>query len=163
MTGDPEMLKTMTDWFAAQFKLGTPSKVRSPPPSRRVRVLTFPSCFASLLFARSLCSRQNVNTMAAFLTLAYLYEITGERSYLPYLDSWGEWVMNGRSPPSLLFFRRRFAEAIISVGQRSPSKRRGRFRAHNVCVGPPGPAVGRYVDDVSRVAESSLPSCSTGV
>ncbi|KAL7412959.1 glycoside hydrolase family 105 protein [Mrakia frigida] len=62
MTGDPEMLKTMTDWFSAQFKLGTPSK--------------------------------NVNTMAAFLTLAYLYEITGEKSYLPYLDSWGEWAMN---------------------------------------------------------------------
>jgi len=62
MTGDPEMLKTMTDWFSAQFKLGTPSK--------------------------------NVNTMAAFLTLAYLFEITGEKSYLPYLDSWGEWAMN---------------------------------------------------------------------
>lgn len=31
--------------------------------------------------------------MAAFLTLSYLYEITGERSYLPYLDAWGEWAM----------------------------------------------------------------------
>jgi unsaturated rhamnogalacturonyl hydrolase len=35
-----------------------------------------------------------VNTMAAFLTLAYLYEITGEKSYLSYLDSWAEWAMN---------------------------------------------------------------------
>lgn len=71
------MLKIMTDWFTAQFKLGTPSKVRHG--MRRASELT--SC-------------QNVNTMAAFLTLASLYEITGERSYLPYLDSWGEWAMN---------------------------------------------------------------------
>jgi unsaturated rhamnogalacturonyl hydrolase len=36
---------------------------------------------------------KNVNTMAALLTLAYLYEETGEKSYLPYLDTWAEWVM----------------------------------------------------------------------
>lgn len=36
---------------------------------------------------------KNINTMAAFLTLAYLYEQTGERSYLPWLESWCEWAM----------------------------------------------------------------------
>jgi unsaturated rhamnogalacturonyl hydrolase len=36
---------------------------------------------------------KNVNTVSPFLTLAYMYERTGERSYLPYLDVWAEWVM----------------------------------------------------------------------
>lgn len=38
---------------------------------------------------------RNINTVAPLLTLAYLYERTGNRAYLPYLDVWGEWVMNG--------------------------------------------------------------------
>jgi unsaturated rhamnogalacturonyl hydrolase len=38
---------------------------------------------------------KNINTVSPFLTLAYIYEITGERSYLPYLDVWAEWLMNG--------------------------------------------------------------------
>jgi unsaturated rhamnogalacturonyl hydrolase len=38
---------------------------------------------------------RNINTVAPFLTLAYLYERTGDRRYLPYLDAWGEWVYNG--------------------------------------------------------------------
>jgi unsaturated rhamnogalacturonyl hydrolase len=37
---------------------------------------------------------KNVNTMAALLTLAYLYEESGEKTYLPYLDTWAEWVMH---------------------------------------------------------------------
>ena len=37
---------------------------------------------------------KNVNTMAAMLTLAYLYEETGDKTYLPYLDTWAEWVMH---------------------------------------------------------------------
>lgn len=37
---------------------------------------------------------KNVNTMAPFLTLANLYEEYGERTYLPYLDTWAEWVMH---------------------------------------------------------------------
>lgn len=37
---------------------------------------------------------KNVNTMAPFLTLAYLYEELGDKTYLPYLDTWAEWVMN---------------------------------------------------------------------
>jgi unsaturated rhamnogalacturonyl hydrolase len=37
---------------------------------------------------------RNINTVAPFLTLAYLYERTGNRMYLPYLDVWGEWVYN---------------------------------------------------------------------
>ncbi|MDR0366510.1 MAG: glycoside hydrolase family 88 protein [Bifidobacteriaceae bacterium] len=36
---------------------------------------------------------KNVNTMAALLTLAYVYEESGERTLLPYLDAWAEWVM----------------------------------------------------------------------
>lgn len=36
---------------------------------------------------------KNVNTMAAMLTLAYLYEESRNKTYLPYLDTWAEWVM----------------------------------------------------------------------
>ncbi|KAK4497243.1 hypothetical protein PRZ48_011693 [Zasmidium cellare] len=36
---------------------------------------------------------KNINTMAVFTTLAYLYEKTGEQTYLPWLDSWAEWAM----------------------------------------------------------------------
>ena len=35
---------------------------------------------------------RNINTVAPFLTLAYLFERTGNRTYLPYLEVWGEWV-----------------------------------------------------------------------
>lgn len=37
---------------------------------------------------------KNINTMAVFLTLAYLYDETGEKSYLPWLTSWAEWAMH---------------------------------------------------------------------
>lgn len=63
LTGDPKLWSIMTDWFAARFSEGTPSR--------------------------------NINTVAPFLTLAYLYERSGERTYLPYLDVWAEWVMKG--------------------------------------------------------------------
>ena len=33
---------------------------------------------------------KNINTMAVFLTLAYLYEETEDRTYLPWLEEWGE-------------------------------------------------------------------------
>lgn len=36
---------------------------------------------------------KNINTMAVFLTLAYIYERHGDHKYLPYLDSWAEWAM----------------------------------------------------------------------
>jgi unsaturated rhamnogalacturonyl hydrolase len=36
---------------------------------------------------------KNVNTMAPFLTLAFRYEETGDRTLLPWLDSWAEWAM----------------------------------------------------------------------
>lgn len=36
---------------------------------------------------------KNVNTMAAMLTLAYVYEETGEQTYVPWLDAWAEWAM----------------------------------------------------------------------
>jgi unsaturated rhamnogalacturonyl hydrolase len=37
---------------------------------------------------------KNVNTMAPFLTLAFLYEDTKNETYLPHLEEWAEWVMN---------------------------------------------------------------------
>jgi unsaturated rhamnogalacturonyl hydrolase len=36
---------------------------------------------------------KNINTMAVFLTLAFVYEETGERKYIPWLDRWAEWAM----------------------------------------------------------------------
>ena len=38
---------------------------------------------------------KNINTMAPFLTLAHLYEHTGNQSYLPYLETWSQWEMDG--------------------------------------------------------------------
>lgn len=35
---------------------------------------------------------KNINTMVQMLTLADLYEETGNRSYLPHLKSWSEWL-----------------------------------------------------------------------
>lgn len=35
---------------------------------------------------------KNINTMAVFLTLAYVYERTKNPNYVPWLDSWGEWA-----------------------------------------------------------------------
>ncbi|KXL51421.1 glycoside hydrolase family 105 protein [Acidomyces richmondensis BFW] len=37
---------------------------------------------------------KNINTMAALLTLAHVYEKTGNMTYLPWLDAWGEWAMH---------------------------------------------------------------------
>ncbi|KAJ5392573.1 unsaturated rhamnogalacturonan hydrolase [Penicillium cosmopolitanum] len=36
---------------------------------------------------------KNINTMAPFLTLAYVYERTRNQTYLPWLDAWAEWAM----------------------------------------------------------------------
>ncbi|KJR79940.1 unsaturated rhamnogalacturonyl hydrolase [Sporothrix schenckii 1099-18] len=35
---------------------------------------------------------KNINTMAVFLTLAYVYERTQNETYRPWLDSWAEWA-----------------------------------------------------------------------
>jgi unsaturated rhamnogalacturonyl hydrolase len=45
-------------------------------------------------FAEGMPSR-NINTVAPFLTLAHLYERTGNPAYQPYLDVWGQWVYDG--------------------------------------------------------------------
>ncbi|CAL5872326.1 uncharacterized protein PFLUO_LOCUS6587 [Penicillium psychrofluorescens] len=37
---------------------------------------------------------KNINTMAVFLTLAYVYEKTGNPIYLPWLDTWAEWAFH---------------------------------------------------------------------
>ncbi|KAF2834744.1 glycoside hydrolase family 105 protein [Patellaria atrata CBS 101060] len=36
---------------------------------------------------------KNINTMAVFLTLAYVYEQTHNQTYVPWLESWAEWAM----------------------------------------------------------------------
>lgn len=36
---------------------------------------------------------KNINTMAPILTLAFLYEETGDSRFLPYLENWAEWAM----------------------------------------------------------------------
>lgn len=38
---------------------------------------------------------KNINTMAPFLTLAYLYEDSRDKTYYPWLDTWAEWAMDG--------------------------------------------------------------------
>lgn len=38
---------------------------------------------------------KNINTVAPFLTLAYLIEHTGDKRYLAHLDEWAEWLMDG--------------------------------------------------------------------
>ncbi|MGL3608105.1 glycoside hydrolase family 88/105 protein [Rhizobium sp. G187] len=38
---------------------------------------------------------KNVNTVAPFLTLACLHECRPDQSWVPYLDTWAEWVMHG--------------------------------------------------------------------
>ncbi|KAH8726991.1 Six-hairpin glycosidase-like protein [Phaeosphaeriaceae sp. PMI808] len=38
---------------------------------------------------------KNINTMSPFLTLAYLYEETGNKTFIPWLDTWAEWLMHG--------------------------------------------------------------------
>lgn len=36
---------------------------------------------------------KNINTMAVFLTLACVYEKTGNGTYVAWLDAWAEWAM----------------------------------------------------------------------
>ncbi|MBD1382895.1 beta-galactosidase BglB [Metabacillus arenae] len=36
---------------------------------------------------------KNVNTMAPLLTLAFLYEETNDKTFIPYLENWAKWVM----------------------------------------------------------------------
>jgi unsaturated rhamnogalacturonyl hydrolase len=38
---------------------------------------------------------KNINTVAPFLTLAYLHEETPNAAWLPYLNEWAEWLMDG--------------------------------------------------------------------
>ncbi|WP_128255451.1 glycoside hydrolase family 88/105 protein [Falsirhodobacter deserti] len=37
---------------------------------------------------------KNINTVAPFLTAAHLYEMDRDPAWLPYLDTWAEWVMH---------------------------------------------------------------------
>ncbi|CAH0000111.1 unnamed protein product [Clonostachys byssicola] len=37
---------------------------------------------------------KNINTMSVFLTLAYVYEKTGNQTYLPWLEAWAEWAFH---------------------------------------------------------------------
>jgi unsaturated rhamnogalacturonyl hydrolase len=38
---------------------------------------------------------KNINTVAPFLTLAYLHEESPDPGWVPYLDEWAEWLMDG--------------------------------------------------------------------
>jgi len=38
---------------------------------------------------------KNINTVAPFLTLAYLHEESPNSAWAPYLDEWSEWLMDG--------------------------------------------------------------------
>lgn len=60
LTGKPEHLQIIEDWFSNHFKAGSTEK--------------------------------NINTVSVFLTLAYVYEETGNKTYLPWLESWAEWA-----------------------------------------------------------------------
>lgn len=51
---------------------------------------TIESWFANRFAAGA--TTKNINTMAVFLTLAYVYERTKNPTYLPWLDTWGEWA-----------------------------------------------------------------------
>ena len=42
---------------------------------------------------------KNINTMSPFLTLAHLYEKLGDQTFLPYLDTWAEWLMSPQGLP----------------------------------------------------------------
>jgi len=47
-------------------------------------------------FTRQLAlgTTKNINTMSPFLTLAYLYEETNNKTFIPWLDTWAEWLMH---------------------------------------------------------------------
>lgn len=49
--------------------------------------------FQAQLFGPEGSTSKNINTMAVFLSLAYIYERNGNQKYLPYLDAWAEWAM----------------------------------------------------------------------
>ncbi|CAI7595726.1 unnamed protein product [Penicillium glandicola] len=60
LTGKPEHLQIIEDWFSTHFKAGSTEK--------------------------------NINTISVFLTLANVYEKTGNQTYLPWLEAWAEWA-----------------------------------------------------------------------
>jgi unsaturated rhamnogalacturonyl hydrolase len=55
-------------------------------------LLTMQSWFAKQLGKGT---TKNINTMSPFLTLAYLYEETGDKTFIPWMDAWAEWLMHG--------------------------------------------------------------------
>jgi unsaturated rhamnogalacturonyl hydrolase len=54
-------------------------------------LLTMQSWFAQQL---SKGTTKNINTMSPFLTLAYMYEETGNKTFIPWMDAWAEWLMH---------------------------------------------------------------------
>lgn len=63
LTNNENIMKHMIDWFDAQ------------------------------IFGPDGSTSKNINTMAVFLSLAYIYEKKHDSRYLPYLDAWAEWAM----------------------------------------------------------------------
>lgn len=64
LNNDPKVLEHIKQWFEVQ------------------------------IFGPDGSTSKNINTMAVFLSLAYLYKRYGDYRYLPYLDSWAEWAMH---------------------------------------------------------------------
>lgn len=62
LTGNPQAMQIIRDWFDARLAEGTPTK--------------------------------NINTVAPFLTLACLHEQQPNPVWVPYMDTWAEWVMH---------------------------------------------------------------------
>lgn len=63
LKNDPIILNQIEDWFEVQ------------------------------MFGPNGTTSKNINTMAVFLPLSYIYERHRNEKYLPYLDAWGEWAM----------------------------------------------------------------------
>ncbi|KAI5285257.1 hypothetical protein KEM54_000715 [Ascosphaera aggregata] len=65
LTSDPEILALIEDWFSQRFTA----------------------------VGKDGATTKNINTMAVFLTLACVYEKTGNEAYRPWLETWAEWAM----------------------------------------------------------------------
>ena len=72
LTGDASTMSIMKDWFAEQLAEGTTRNINT----------------VSILWGQHRDTYADQPQMAPFLTLAYLYEETGNKAYYPYLDSW---------------------------------------------------------------------------
>lgn len=79
LTGSAEALSTIEKWFEARFEEGGTTK----------NINTF-----AYVFRWSIKTAQRTNLeYSSMLTLAYVYEKSGNQTYLPWLESWADWAM----------------------------------------------------------------------